>query len=123
MVSIELNFKTKPNKNLEFMQAIGSIIVDLRNVKGCIGIDLKQNNQDSNLMSLRVNWQTEKVVIELLESSQYEFLEGAINVLCEMLSIRITKDQKTIIADMPTNKKTNNKKLVLSELKHNLSLL
>jgi len=105
------------------MQAIGSIIVDLRNVKGCIGIDLKQNNQDSNLMSLRVNWQTEKVVIELLESSQYEFLEGAINVLCEMLSIRITKDQKTIIADMPTNKKTNNKKLVLSELKHNLSLL
>jgi len=34
MVSVIFDFKTNTNKNLEFIQAIGSTIVDLRNVKG-----------------------------------------------------------------------------------------
>jgi len=39
MVYIIFEIKTKPGMNLEFLQSIGSIIVDLRKVKDCIGID------------------------------------------------------------------------------------
>jgi len=121
MISLIFNLKTSANKNLEFMQAIGSIIIDLRKVKGCMGIDLQQDDKDKKQFTLRLDWQNRKHITELLVSSQYEFLEGAIRVLCEVLTIEIINGHKTKITDMLKNKKTSIKKLILSELKHNLS--
>lgn len=121
MISLIFNLKTSSNKNLEFMQAIGSIIIDLRKVKGCVGIDLQQDDKDKKQFTLRLDWQNQKLITELLVSSQYEFLEGAIRVLCEVLTIEIINGHKTKITDMLKNKKTSIKKLILSELKNNLS--
>jgi quinol monooxygenase YgiN len=121
MISLIFNLKTSSNKNLEFMQAIGSIIIDLRKVKGCMGIDLQQDDKDKKQFTLRLDWQNQKLITELLVSSQYEFLEGAIRVLCEVLTIEIINGHKTKITDMLKNKKTSIKKLILSELKNNLS--
>ena len=123
MISLIFNFKTKSNENLEFLQSIGSIIVDLRKVKGCMGIDLQQDDRDKNQFSLRLDWQNRKLITELLERTEYEFLEGAIRVLCEAPTIEIINGHKTIITDMHKNRKTSIKKQILSELKHNLSHL
>lgn len=105
------------------MQSIGSIIVDLRKVKGCIGIDLQQDDRDKDQFTLRLDWQNQKLITELLERTEYEFLEGAIRVLCEAPTIEIINGHKTIITDMHKNRKTSIKKQILSELKHNLSHL
>ena len=123
MISLIFNFKTKSNENLEFLQSIGSIIIDLRKVKGCMGIDLQQDDRDKNQFSLRLDWQNRKLITELLERTEYEFLEGAIRVLCEAPTIEIINGHKTIITDMHKNRKTSIKKQILSELKHNLSHL
>ena len=121
MISLIFNFKTKSNENLEFLQSIGSIIIDLRKVKGCLGIDLQQDDRDKNQFSLRLDWQNQKLVTELLESLEFEFLEGAIRVLCEAPTIEILNGHRTIITDIQKNKKTSIKKQILSELKHHLS--
>jgi len=121
MISLIFNFKTISNKNLEFLQSIGSIIIDLRKVEGCMGIDLQQDDGDKNQFSLRLDWQNQKLVTELLESLEFEFLEGAIRVLCEAPTIEILNGHRIIITDIQKNKKTSIKKQILSELKHHLS--
>lgn len=123
MISLIFNLKTKSNENLEFMQSIGSIIINLRKVKGCMGIDLQQDDRDKNQFTLRLDWQNRKLITELLERTEYEFLEGAIRVLCEAPTIEIINGHKTIITDMDKNRKTSIKKQILSGLKHNLSHL
>lgn len=105
------------------MQSIGSIIIDLRKVKGCMGIDLQQDDRDKNQFTLRLDWQNRTFIEELLERTEYEFLEGAIRVLCEAPTIEIINGHKTIITDMDKNRKTSIKKQILSELKNNLSHL
>jgi len=116
MINIIFNFKTKPTKNLEFMQSAGPIIIDVRKVKGCLGIDLQQDGQDKDTFRLKLSWQNQNLIRELLKSSEYEFLEGAFKVLCEIQSIEIINGQQTIITDMHNNRKTNIKKQILSEL-------
>ena len=105
------------------MQSIGSIIIDLRKVKGCMGIDLQQDDLDKDQFTLRLDWQNRKLIIELLERTEYEFLEGAIRVLCEAPKIEIINGHKTIITDLHMNRKISIKKQILSELKHHLSHL
>jgi hypothetical protein len=101
------------------MQSIGSIIVNLRKVKGCIGIDLQQDERDKDQFKLRLDWQNRNLLTELLERMEYEFLEGAIRVLCEKLTINIANEQQTII-DIPMNRNISIKKQIMSELNHNL---
>ena len=119
MISVILNFKTKSHTNLEFMQSIGSIIIDLRKVKGCMGIDLQQDDRDKDQFKLQLDWQNRNLLTELLERTEFEFLEGAIKVLCETLTIDIANEQQTI-TDMPANRNISIKKLIMSELNHNL---
>ena len=119
MISTIFDFKTESVKNLEFKQTIGSIIIDIRKVKGCLRIDLQQYDLDKNHFKLCLKWKSRNLITEFLESSEYEFLEGAIRVLCETLTIEIINGQQTIITDLDTNKKNSIKENMLSELKHN----
>lgn len=119
MIGVIFNFKTKSHTNLEFKQSIGSIIIDLRKVKGCKGIDLQQDDQDKDQFKLQLDWQNRNLLTELLERTEFEFLEGAISVLCEVPTIEIYDEQQTI-TDMPTNKKISIKKLIMSELNQDL---
>jgi len=117
MISIIFKFNTKSNKNLEFMQSVGSIIVNLRKLKDCIGVDLQQNDRDKDYFKLRLNWQKRELFTDLLESIEYEVLEGAIRVLCEIQTIELVEGQQTITADLHNSEKTSIRKLILSEMK------
>jgi quinol monooxygenase YgiN len=116
MIKINFIFKTKSIKNLEFMQSVGPIIIDLRKVKGCMGIDLQQDGRDKDKFRLKLNWQNKNLIRELLKSSEYEVLEGAFRVLCEMLTIELINGQQTTITDLLKNPKTSITKRIISEL-------
>jgi hypothetical protein len=81
-----------------------------------MGIDLQQNGQDKDTFRLKLSWQNQNLIRELLKSSEYEVLEGAFRVLCEMLTIELINGQKTTITDLLKNPKPSIKKQILSEL-------
>jgi len=97
MISIYFSFETKPGKNLEFLQTMGSIIVDLHNVEGCVNIDFQQHNQDKDQFYLRIDWQNGKLITGLLQSKEYNIFEGAMKVLCQNPIVEINDvEHKTI---------------------------
>jgi quinol monooxygenase YgiN len=119
MVSINFHIKIKPGMNLEFMQSIGSIIIEIRKLEGCIGIDFKQDPHDKDRFSLLLNGNNRKFIEKLLESEEYNFLEGAITVLCKIPTIEVTIGNRTMRTDPEKNGNTSLKKRIMSELEHN----
>ena len=119
MISINLSFNTKSGKNLEFMQSIGSIIVDLRKVKGCLGIDFQQDSQEKNRFSVRLDLENQIFIEALLDTREFDVFDGAIRILCEELNIEITDGNKTIKAAPQKNGNINIKKQILENLKNN----
>ena len=77
MISINLDFKTKTGKNLEFMQMIGSVIVDLRRVKGCIGVDLQQDVRYKDQFKLGIDLQNGENIQSFLRSKEFDFFPGS----------------------------------------------
>ena len=71
MISIIFNFKTKPSKNLEFMQSIGSIIVNLRKVEGCIGIDFQKDAKDNNRFLIQIDLENYGLIKTILKNKNY----------------------------------------------------
>ena len=122
MVKIIFNLVTKPGMNLEFLQSIGSIIIELRNVKGCIGTDFKQDHNDKDRFSLLLNGDNRKFIEKLLTSKEYNFLEGAIKVLCENPTVEVTIGNKTKHIDPDKKGDISIKKQILSELEHSLDI-
>ena len=104
--------------NLELMQSIGSIIVDLRKVKGCLGIDFQQDSQDKDRFSLRLDWQNPLSLRDLLDSKEYNVFEGAIRVLSVRPNIGIIDGDKTIKIDPETTRNVSISRQIISELKH-----
>ena len=76
--------------NLEFLQTMGSIIVDLHKVKGCIHIDFQQDSQNKDQFYFRLDWQSNKLLKAMLNSEEYGILEGAMKVLCLEPLVEIT---------------------------------
>ena len=101
MISINFSFKTKPGMNLEFLQTIGSIIIDLRKVDGCKNIDLQQDDNVKEQFSLKLNLENKEQLIALLDYSKFEIFQGAIQVLCEPPQINIYDRLNTIIIESP----------------------
>ena len=122
MVKIIFNLVTKPGMNLELLQSIGSIIIELRNLKGCIGTDFKQEPNDKDRFSLLLNGNNRKFIEKLLASKEYNFLEGAITVLCETPTIEITMGNKTTQIDQDKRGDISIKKQILSELEPSLDI-
>jgi len=105
MVSINYNFKTNAGKNLEFLQTIGSIIIELRKVKGCKGIDIQQDDQIKEQFSLQLKWQNAKCLMCLFERTEFDIFQGAMKVLCQTPIVEINDGHKTIkIEDNNQNK-------------------
>ncbi len=76
--------------NLEFLQTVGSIIVDLHKVKGCIHIDLQQDSKNKDQFYFRLDWQSNQLLKAMLDSEEYGILEGAMKVLCQSPLVEIT---------------------------------
>jgi len=122
MVSIIFNFKTRPNKNLEFMQAIGSIIVDLRKVKDCIGIDFQQADEDSDRFRFQFDMLNYGSINPLLKNENYNFLQGALEVLCEAPIVEISNGIELIKIDIKKKRNISIKDQIMFELKHNTNI-
>ena len=120
MASINFSFNIKPGMNLEFMQSIGSIIIEIRNLEGCGGIDFTQDPQDTDRFSLLLNGNNRKFIDKFLDSEEYNYLEGAIAVLCKPPTVEVTIGNRIMRSDPETNRNTSLKKRIMSELKHNL---
>ena len=97
MINIQFSFKTKPGMKLEFLQTIGSIMIDLHKVEGCINIDLQQDDQEKDQFYFRLDWQTRKYIKTLLRSKEYDILEGALKVLCQDPLVEICDVEKRTI--------------------------
>ena len=122
MVSINFHLEIKSGMNLEFMQTIGSIIIELRNIEGCTGIDFKQDPHDKDRFSILLNGNNRKFVDKLLYSAEYNFLEGAITVLCKPPTVEVTIGNRTVRSDPETNGNTSLKKRIMSKLDHKLHI-
>ena len=117
MVSIIFSLKTKPYKHLEFMQMIGSIIVDLRRVKGCTGVDLQQDELHKDQFNLGIEVQNGENIQSFLRSKEFDFFQGAIKVLCTPPTIEIMDRSNKIIIDTHQNSKDNLIKQISSKVK------
>ncbi len=106
---------TKSGKNLEFMQTIGSIIVDLRRVKGCIGVDLQQDDQYKDQFNLEIDLQNGEDLQSLLGSKEFDFFQGAVKVLCTPPIIEINDGSKKIKIDTYQNPKISLSKQIISK--------
>jgi len=116
MVSIVLSFKTKSGKNLEFMQTIGSIIVDLRRIKGCVGVDLQQDDQHKDQFHLGIDLQNGENLQALLGSKEFDFFQGAVKVLCSPPIIEINDGSKKIKIDTHQNPNVSLNKQISSKI-------
>jgi quinol monooxygenase YgiN len=119
MVSLNYHLEIKPGMNLEFMQTIGSIIIELRNIEGCTGIDFKQDSHDKDRFSLLLNGNNQKFIDKLLSTEEYKFLEGAITVLCKPPSVEVTIGNKTIQIDPDKKRDISLKNQIISKLDNN----
>ena len=75
---------------LEFLQTMGSIIVDLHKVNGCMNIDFQQDSQADDQFFVRRDWQSNQLLKAMLSTEEYGILEGAMKVLCEMPLVEIS---------------------------------
>ena len=120
MVSINYNLEIKPSMNLEFMQTIGSIIIELRNLEGCTGIDFKQDPHDKDRFSLLLNGNNQEFIDKLFSTEEYKFLEGAITVLCKTPSMEVTIGNKKIQIDPAKKGNISLKNQIISGLDNKL---
>ena len=121
MIRLHFNFKTKPGMKLEFLQTIGSIIVDLHKVEGCINIDFQQDSQVNDHFYIRLDWQSNQLLKAMLHTTEYGILEGALKVTCQKPLVEISGVETKSI----TNHKEGDislKKRIMSKLEHNLHL-
>ena len=105
MISINFILKTKPGMNLELLQAMGSIIVNLHVVEGCVNIDFKQDKLDKNQFYFRMDWQNNIFFKSLLISSEFSILEGSIDVLCYNPTVEIISNDGSVLRIIKKNYK------------------
>ena len=115
MINLIFEFKTKPNKNLEFMQSIGSVIVDLRRLEGCIGVDLQQDNRYKDQFNLEIDLQNGEYIQTLLGSKEFDFFQGAVKVLCTPPMVEINDGSKKINIDTNDNTQISMSKQIITK--------
>ena len=104
------------------MQSIGSIIVDLRKAEGCIGIDFQQDNKDNDKFHLRFDWENIGLILLLLKTKNYNFLQGAMEVLCEAPIVKITNGIEPIKIDTSKKPKISMKDQIMAAIDQYLNI-
>ena len=90
MIHLHFSFKTKPGMKLEFLNTMGSIIIDLHKVEGCINIDFQLDSQVNDHFYIRLDWQSNQLLKDMLHTTAYGILEGALKVLCQKPLVEIS---------------------------------
>ena len=98
------------------MQAVGSIIVNIRKLKRCIRVDFQQDEQDKDQFTIQLDWQDRKSINELLKSPEYFVFEGAIKILCEPPIIKISDENGIIHMEKKATTEANLNDQILDKL-------
>ena len=105
MISIIYKLKTKPGMNLELLQVVGSIIVNMQKLEGCLNIDFKQNKLDKREFYFRMDWQNKIFFNTLLNSNEFSLFEGSIDVLCYYPAVEIISNDDRVLRIIKKNYK------------------
>jgi hypothetical protein len=104
------------------MQVIGSIIVDLRKVKGCIGVDFQQADENPDKFCLQIDLDNYSSITPVLKNENYNFLQGALEVLCEAPIVEISNGIEPIKIETSKKRNISIKNQILFELEHNANI-
>jgi heme-degrading monooxygenase HmoA len=80
-----INVKVSPNKQEEFLQAMLSLLSDIKEV---IASTLHRKDNDENEFILTCEWKTQEDKMEFLQAENFKIMLGAIDVLCEESDIQ-----------------------------------
>jgi hypothetical protein len=80
-----IDVKVNPNKQEEFLQAMLSLLCDVKEV---IASTLHRKDNDENGFVLTCEWKTQEDKMEFLQAEKFKIMLGAIDVLCEKSDIQ-----------------------------------
>jgi len=83
MILVIIRMKVLPEKRMELLQTIASLMGSIRTEKGCKRCDFSQGLEDENLLFLIEEWNTEENLMNYLKSARFRVLRGAMNLLKE----------------------------------------
>lgn len=92
MISMMIRMNVIPEKRLEFLQAVTSLMDSIRKENGCRCCGLYQSVGDANEFFLLGEWETVEDLCKHLRSEVFKVLLGAMTLLKKPHAIRFYKD-------------------------------
>ncbi|MBA4368895.1 MAG: antibiotic biosynthesis monooxygenase [Desulfobacterium sp.] len=89
MIVVKITMNVLPEKQLEVMQTLISMIEPTEKEKGCLNYDIFYDIQDKNCFNLLEEWETREDLEYHLKSYRFGVLLGTRALLCEPLKIKI----------------------------------
>jgi quinol monooxygenase YgiN len=105
MISINFVIRAKPRMNLELLQVMGSIMVNLHKIEGCLNIDFKQDKLNKDQFYFRMDWQNNVFFNSLLNSKEFGIFEGSLNTLCYNPKVEIIGKNNSVLRIIKENYK------------------
>ena len=89
MIVVRITMNVIPQKRLEVLQTLLSMIVPTGNEVGCLSYAAFCDIEDNNCFSLVQEWKTREELNHHLKSNRFGALLGTKALLCEPLKIQI----------------------------------
>ena len=99
MMIVKMTFNAHPEKHLEVLQTLLSLMESVREGPGCRSCCAFCDIDNENRFSLLGEWETEKDMENHIQSYQFGVLLGTKTLLSEPLRIRIHKVSQTLGTD------------------------
>jgi len=96
MIKMTINVKVRPHKLKEVLQALDSLMAELRKEKGNLSYQYRQDNFDTNTIHIQAEWQSWEKLENHLRGNFFAVLLGAIRVLCEEPEVKIEDGSGTM---------------------------
>ena len=89
MIVVRITMNVLPQKRLEVLQTLLSMVGPMGNEAGCLSYAAFCDIEDNNCFSLVQEWKTREELNHHLESNRFGVLLGTKVLLCEPLKIQI----------------------------------
>ena len=89
MIIIRITMNALPEKRIEVMQTLLSMIEPMENEKGCRSCHVFQDIEDKYVFSLIEKWETREDLDDHIKSYRFSVLLGTKSLLCEPAQIEI----------------------------------
>jgi len=98
MTSLTIRMNVIPEKRLELLQSITSLMGSIRKETGCRCCDFYQSVEDENEFFLLEEWETVEAISKHLQSDVFKVLLGAMILLKKPHEIRFYKNLSKVEA-------------------------